>query len=114
MDKLKLVLAAAAVAAGVAGYYLIGNSPLVLKVVMVVAGLLVGAGIALTSTQGKQFAGFTRESVAEAKRVTWPTRKEALQTTGVVFVFVLVMALFLWVVDWGLLQVFKMLLPTGR
>ena len=46
----------------------------------------------------------------EAKRVVWPTRKETLQTTGVVFLFVFVMALFLWVVDTGLLWVTQKLL----
>jgi preprotein translocase subunit SecE len=29
----------------------------------------------------------------------WPTRKESLQTAGIVFAFVVVMALFLWVSD---------------
>ena len=29
----------------------------------------------------------------------WPTRKEALQMTGYVFAFVVVMALFLWITD---------------
>ena len=40
-------------------------------------------------------------------------RKETLQTTGVVFLFVFVMALFLWVVDTGLLWVTQKLLGTG-
>ena len=31
----------------------------------------------------------------ETKKVVWPTRKEAGQITGIVFAFVLVMALFL-------------------
>ena len=35
----------------------------------------------------------------EVKKVVWPTRKEALQMTGYVFAFVLVMAMFLWLTD---------------
>ena len=35
----------------------------------------------------------------EAKKVVWPTRKETLQTTGLVFAFVLAMAVFLWLTD---------------
>jgi preprotein translocase subunit SecE len=42
--------------------------------------------------------------------VVWPTRKETLQTTGVVFAFMVLMALFLWVVDTGLLWFVKKLL----
>jgi preprotein translocase subunit SecE len=37
--------------------------------------------------------------MTEAKRVVWPTRKEAMQTTGIVFVFVVLMALFIFGVD---------------
>ena len=42
--------------------------------------------------------------------MVWPTRKETLQTTGVVFAFVVVMALFLWMVDASLLWVVKKLM----
>jgi len=37
--------------------------------------------------------------VTETKEVVWPSRKDSLQTTGVVFAFVVVMAVFLWVSD---------------
>jgi preprotein translocase subunit SecE len=43
--------------------------------------------------------GFLAEVRAEVKRVTWPTRAEALGGTAVVVVVVLIMALFLGVVD---------------
>ncbi|XQU69301.1 preprotein translocase subunit SecE [Cupriavidus sp. H18C1] len=43
--------------------------------------------------------GFARESYREVRKVVWPTRKEAGQMTGLVFVFVVVMALFLWSAD---------------
>jgi len=43
----------------------------------------------------------------------WPSRKETLQTTGVVFLFVFVMAVFLWLVDWGLLTITQKLLGAG-
>ena len=63
-------------------------------------------GEVLACEPGKRLVGFGRESVKEVKKVVWPTRKEATQSTGLVFLFVLVMALFLWIVDkiveWGL------------
>jgi preprotein translocase subunit SecE len=43
--------------------------------------------------------GFFAEVRAEVKKVTWPTRAEALGGTAVVVVVVLIMALFLGVVD---------------
>ena len=43
--------------------------------------------------------GFLAEVKAEVKKVTWPTRAEAMGGTAVVVVVVLIMALFLGVVD---------------
>jgi preprotein translocase subunit SecE len=59
---------------------------------------------------GKQFHVFAQESVSETRKVVWPTRKETLQTTGIVFAFMVVMALFLWLVDASLLWIVKKLL----
>jgi len=64
----------------------------------------------LTTAPGKQFFAFSQESIDETKRVVWPTRKETLQTTGVVFAFVAVMAVFLWLVDAGLLWAVRLLM----
>ena len=43
--------------------------------------------------------GFLAEVKAEVKKVTWPTRTEALGGTAVVVVVVFLMALFLGIVD---------------
>jgi preprotein translocase subunit SecE len=43
--------------------------------------------------------GFLAEVRAEVRKVTWPTRAEALGGTAVVVVVVLIMALFLGIVD---------------
>ena len=88
------------VVAGVVGFYYLGDKPLIVRVGSVLAGLVAAAlRWAGPREPGKQFYAFAQESVAETKKVVWPTRKETLQTTGMVFAFVVVMALFLWVVD---------------
>jgi preprotein translocase subunit SecE len=99
IDKLKLVVAALLIAAGVWGYYWLGEQTLVLRVLAVVAGVIAGAAVAWFSAPGRQFGLFAMESVAEVKKVVWPTRKETMQTTAAVFAFVVVMAVFLWVSD---------------
>jgi len=58
------------------------------------------------SDTGKQFVAFGQEAVREVKKVVWPERKEAMQITAYVFVFVVVMALFLWLTDKTLEWVF--------
>ena len=111
-DKIKLTLAALLVVAGIAGFYAMGASAMALRVLAVIGGLIAGGAVALFTAPGREFAGFARESVAETKKVVWPTRKETMQTTGVVVAFVVVMALFLWLVDASLLLAVSLL--TGR
>jgi preprotein translocase subunit SecE len=98
-DKLKITLAVVALVAGIAGFYVLAGQPTAVRAAALIAGLLVALLLAWTSTQGRGFIGFARESVRETKKVVWPTRKEAMQMTAIVFAFVLVMAIFLWGAD---------------
>jgi preprotein translocase subunit SecE len=112
MDKLKIALAVACVIAGVWGYYYFADAAQVLRVLMVMGGLIAAAGVAWLSAPGKEFFAFAQEAWQEAGRVSWPTRKETIQTTMIVFAFVAVMALFLFAIDTTLAWVVKLL--TGR
>ncbi|TCW28111.1 preprotein translocase subunit SecE [Gulbenkiania mobilis] len=105
-DKLKLLLAALLVVAGIAGFYLVPEGQGFLRAIAFVAGLLAAGVVMWLSTPGRAFVGYAQESVVEAKKVVWPTRKEATQMTGLVFLFVLVLALFMWIVDSGLSWLF--------
>ncbi len=98
-DRLKMGLAGLAVIGGVAGFYLLAQQPLVFRIGAVLAGLIISVAIAATSEPGKRFFAFGREAVAETKKVVWPSRKETIQTTAIVFGFVFIMAIFLWATD---------------
>ena len=50
---------------------------------------------------------FLKESKMELKKVKWPTRKELLATTAMVIFLVLVVALFLGLIDFGLIKIIK-------
>ena len=110
VDKIKIAVALALAVAGITGFYYFSDKAMILRVASVLAGMVGGAVVFLTSQPGKEFYEFSQESIAETKKVVWPTRKETLQTTGIVFAFVVVMALFLWMVDASLLWVVKKLL----
>jgi preprotein translocase subunit SecE len=112
-DKIKISLAAVLAVAGIAAFYYFSATPAVVRVAAVLAGLAAGALVFWTSEPGKRFYVYAQESAAETKKVVWPTRKETLQTTGIVFVFVVVMALFLWLVDASLLWAVKKLMGQG-
>ncbi len=114
LDKIKLVVAFLMVVAGIAGFYYLHESAAVLKLASVLVGLLLAAGVAWTSQPGKRFFAFGQDSIAEAKRVVWPTRKETLQTTAVVIAFAVTMALFLWAVDASLMIVVNKMMGRGE
>jgi len=98
-DKAKMTLAVCAVIAGVVGFYLLAGQATLVRAGALVAGLLLAVAFAWTSQSGRSFVSFAGEAVRETKKVVWPTRREAMQMTGVVFGFVLVMAVFLWGTD---------------
>src|SRR6202162_4356099 len=112
MDKIKLTLAGALVLAGIWGYYHFSEIAQVLRVLMVLGGLIGAAVVAWFSAPGKELFAFGQEAWAEAGKVSWPTRKETIQTTAIVFAFVVVMALVLFAIDSTLAWLVK--LATGR
>jgi preprotein translocase subunit SecE len=113
-DKIKLLVAFLFIVAGVVGFYALQDSAAVLRVLSVLFGVLLAVAVFWTTTSGKQFFGFAGDSVAEAKRVVWPTRKETIQTTAVVIAFAVVMALFLWAVDATLLTIVNKLMGRSE
>ena len=63
--------------------------------------------IKLTAEKVKQFLVEARN---ELKKVTWPTRKQALASTSVVIIVVVIVSLFLGMVDFGLAKIIKLVL----
>ena len=98
-DNILVGLATLIGLAGIIGFSFWSELSLLARFGMLVGGLALGAGIAWFSTPGKRFLAFAQEAYEEAKKVTWPTAKETVQTTGVVFLFVAIMAIFLFLVD---------------
>jgi preprotein translocase subunit SecE len=112
VDRIKMALAVALVIAGLWGYYHFSEIAQVLRVLMVLGGLIGAGVVAWLTAPGKQLFAFGQEAWQEASKVSWPTRKETVQTTLIVFVFVVIMALFLFSVDTTLAWIVK--LVTGR
>ncbi|BEV72385.1 MULTISPECIES: preprotein translocase subunit SecE [unclassified Paludibacterium] len=101
-DKIKLSLAGLLIAAGVVGFYMIPEAQSFVRVLAMFVALVLAAAVVWTTQSGREFVAYARDSVAEGRKVVWPTRKEAMQMTGIVFLFVAVLALFMWLVDSGL------------
>ena len=98
-DTVKWVLVAALVAAGVYGNSYFADESLLYRVLGLLALALVAGFIALQTSQGAAFWALARESRTEIRKVVWPTRQEAVQTTLIVVGFVILVALMLWGLD---------------
>jgi preprotein translocase subunit SecE len=112
-DKLKLIFAVLIVAIGIGAFYYLGDKPDLVRVLTLLAAGAVAVAVALQTTQGKAAWEFAKGARLELRRVVWPTNKETMQVTLVVFVLVVLVSLFLWAVDWGLLKLVQTLTGQG-
>lgn len=99
LDTLKWLVVVAVVAIGVVGNYLYSSESLLYRILALVALALLGGFIAVQTDAGRRFLLLLKEARVEIRKVVWPTRPELTQTTIIVIVFVLVVALVLWGMD---------------
>jgi preprotein translocase subunit SecE len=91
-DKAKLAAAGVLVVAAVVVFYMLAQQDLWLRIAALLVLMIVAIATFFTSEPGKQLIAYGQDSSREVRKVVWPTRKEALQMTGYVFAFVVVMA----------------------
>ena len=104
LDIVKLLIAAAVIVGGLYSYYFYEfELALPVRVLIVLGGTGVGIAIGMTSAQGRRLWHFIQGSRVEIRKVVWPTKQETTQTAIAVFVFTLVMMVFFWALDSGLL-----------
>lgn len=60
--------------------------------------------------QQQQSSNFFRGVKNEFKKITWPTKEELLNYTGVVLVFCIFIAVFVWLIDLGLHQLLALII----
>ncbi len=104
-DRFKLFMAVLILAGGITGFYYLENQSDLIRVVTVLAAVVMAGGVALLSAPGREAWEFAKGARIELRKVVWPTGKETLQATLVVVVIVVLIAIFLWVVDVGLLKI---------
>jgi len=99
LDWLKWAVVAAIIGAAVWGNAHYSESPLLYRAAALVVGAAVCLVVASQTVQGAAFMELARSARAEIRKVVWPTRQEATQTTLIVVVVVLIMSLVLWGLD---------------
>ena len=105
-DVLVMTLAVLIAVAGLLAFTFLTDQGTGVRIGALIGGLVVAVVVAAFSSTGKRFIAFCRESWEELRRVVWPTRKETVNTTGIVMAFVVAVAIYLFFVDklieWGL------------
>ena len=99
LDQLKWVIVFGFIALGVVGNSYYAGESLLYRALALVTLAVIAAGIGLSTEKGSAFRERFREARVELKKVVWPTRVETGQTTAIVVVVVLVVALILWALD---------------
>jgi len=113
LDTLKLVVAAAVLLGGLVAYYYYVEVATVIRALGVLVAFGLAVVVLLQSTQGKALWRFIIASRVEMRKVVWPTRDEAIQTTIAVFIFTLIMGVFFWLLDMFLLWLTRLLTGQG-
>ncbi len=98
-DVVKWLVVFVLIAVGVVGNQYFSAESVLYRALGLVALALVAAFVALQTDRGRRFATLLKEARVEIRKVVWPTRPELIQTTAIVVVFVLVVALILWGMD---------------
>jgi preprotein translocase subunit SecE len=96
---------------GIAGYYYYADlaiTPVRVAGLIAVSGL--ASWVAAQSERGAAFFRFLKEADIERRKVVWPSHQEALQTSLMVIVVVILISLFLAGVDWLLGALIRSLL----
>ena len=99
-EKVKLYAAVLIAVAGIVAFYVLkGEQADWVRWSVFGASLVLGALVFAVSQSGRDFWKFVLDARIELYKVFWPTRQETGTMTIVVFVFVIIMALFFWGVD---------------
>jgi preprotein translocase subunit SecE len=99
LDSLKWVVIFLILVGAVVGNYVYGEQSVLIRAIAVVFAIAIAGLIAMQTEKGRTAVEFAKESRTEVRKVVWPTRQEAVQTTGIVLVATLIMALLLWGLD---------------
>lgn len=75
-------------------------------------GLTAAVLLIVFSQSGRIFFNFAHVSGIELRKVVWPSKEETIKLTGVVFLLVSVITMFLWLVDFLLSSLLNTLAGT--
>jgi preprotein translocase subunit SecE len=112
-DTALLLFSIAILVGGIFAYYYYADESVLLRTLGVLAAFALAIYVALQSAQGKTLWAFIQGARVELRKVVWPTREEAVQTTIIVLVFAMIMGTFFWLLDIFLLWFTRFITGQG-
>ncbi len=113
LDTVKFLLAIAVLISGIGAYYYYPDMSVVIRAGGVLASVVIAIVIVMQTAMGREMWQFIQTSRVELRKVVWPSRQDTTQTTLAVIVFVIILGVFFWGLDMGLLWVTKTLTGQG-
>jgi preprotein translocase subunit SecE len=99
LDSLKWVIVLLILAGVVFANYFYGEQSVLYRAIGAVIAISIAGVIAVQTVKGHNAVAFAKESRTEIRKVVWPTRQEAVQTTGIVLFATFIMSLIMWGLD---------------
>jgi preprotein translocase subunit SecE len=112
-DKAKATVAILLVIAGIAGYYVLAAQPAWQRWLAMAGGLVLAVVVFGWSQYGRSVWQYAMDSRIELRKIVWPNREETGKMTAVVFIFVVIAAVFFWILDLGLAWATRALTGQG-
>ena len=113
LDVVKWVIAIALLAGAVIANNMFDQESVLIRAIGVVAAVIIAGFFAATTTKGKEFIAFAKESNKEVRKVIWPTRQEATQTTLIIFVATALIGVLLYFLDMFLRWFVNLIMSVG-
>ena len=104
-DTLKLMVSVSILCASIVSFYYFSEVSVLIRALVIIFSLVISLLIFFRPQRGIIFWDFLQGSRVEMRKVVWPTKQETIQTTLTVFIFVLILGIFFWLLDFILLYI---------
>lgn len=98
-ETIKLLIALFIILGAIVGFYVYADESTLVRVLALLAATGVSIFIALQTQKGRESWSFMQDAQLEVRKVVWPSRQETVQTTLLVMLMVVIVAIFLWLLD---------------
>lgn len=98
-DSIKWLLAIGLLVAGIVGFNMLTEQSIVIRAGLVIVAVILAIVMAAATAKGKSVWKFARESRTELRKVIWPTSNEAVKTSFMVIIMVIILGALIWLLD---------------